>query len=163
MSRQISVSDHKEPSRARISLESEKDKYSHFIREMADKAWAADVPWRHVRGFDLNVRWRRVARANEHFMASAAKVRVEPAFLEFVEHKMVASEGCWNARPSLCLIGSVCNLTHRLTRAEREDDKHRVYSTTVCPAGSKLGWFGCYCFGASAGAGWPVRRAWRRL
>jgi hypothetical protein len=59
---------------------------------MTNKAWAADVPWRHVRGFDLNARWRRVARPDEHFMSSAAKLRVEPAFPEFVEHKAFANE-----------------------------------------------------------------------
>jgi hypothetical protein len=59
---------------------------------------------------------------DEHFMSSAAKLRVEPAFLKFVEHKPLASEACWNARLSLCLISPVCNLAHRLTRAQREGD-----------------------------------------
>jgi hypothetical protein len=66
-------------------------------------------------------------------MPSAAKLRVEPAFLEFVEHKTIASDACWNARLSLRLIGAVCNLAHRLTRVEREGDKHRVYSTNGLP------------------------------
>ena len=101
MSGQISVCDHKEPNRARIAIRSEKDQYSHLICKMTNKAWAADVPWRHVRGFDVNAHWRRVARADKHFMSSAAKLRVEPAFPEFVEHKAFASEARRNARLSL--------------------------------------------------------------
>jgi hypothetical protein len=84
-----------------------------LICEITNKAWAADVPWRHVRGFDLNARGRRLPHADEHFMFSAAKLRVEPALLEFVEHKVFASEACWNARLSLSFSSSVCNLAHR--------------------------------------------------
>jgi hypothetical protein len=56
MRRQIAVFDHKEPSSVWTSFESEKDQYSHLIREATGKTWAADVPRRYVCRFDLNKR-----------------------------------------------------------------------------------------------------------
>src|ERR1700744_5447095 len=66
-------------------------------------------------------------------MSSAAELRGEPPFLEFVKHKAFAGDAGRNARLSLRLIGPGRNLAHRLTRAEREGDKHRVYSTDGLP------------------------------
>ena len=92
MGLQISVSNYKEPSRLRVYIESKKDKHSHLIGDVANKACPPDIPWRHTRDFDSNGHRRGIAGPNEHFMFLRAKLRVEPVLLEFVEHQMSPRE-----------------------------------------------------------------------
>jgi hypothetical protein len=70
-------------------------------------------------------------------MFPRAKLRVEPALLEFAEHEMSASETRWNARRSVCLFRSVCDLAHPWTSLTGTRQK-RNSVTVAWPATGKL-------------------------